>query len=119
MVSFQTFPMATALTGKRMLPLPTDVFRSKKDAVLDALRTAIIKGAFKPGARLVIDELAAHFGTSAIPVREALQQLQAEGLVIIQPYAGATVTLIEANLIVEIFELLEAFELISGRAACQ
>lgn len=109
--------MPTRLPDKRTLPQST--FRSKKDAVTDTLRTAIIKGFFKPGERLVIDELAAQLGTSAIPVREALQQLQAEGLVTIQPYAGATVTPIEANLIVEIFELLEALELISGRAACR
>lgn len=109
--------MPTVLSDKRMLP--QSAFRSKKDAVIDTLRAAIIKGIFKPNERLVIDELAAQLGTSAIPVREALQQLQAEGLVTIQPYAGATVTPIEANLIVEIFELLEALELISGRAACQ
>ena len=94
-------------------------FRSKKDAITDALRQAITKGAFRPGERLVIDELASQFGASAIPVREALQQLQAEGLVTIQPYVGATVTAIEAGLIIEIFELLEALELISGRAACR
>jgi DNA-binding GntR family transcriptional regulator len=94
-------------------------FRSKKDAVLEVLRNAISDGAFKPGERLVIDELALRFGVSPIPVREALQQLQAEGFVEIQPYVGATVSRIEAGMITEIFELLEALELISGRAACK
>jgi len=111
--------MPEAKHVKRVLPIPIGAFRSKKEAVIDALRGAIIKGVFKPSERLVIDDLAAHFGTSAIPVREALQQLQAEGLVTIQPYVGATVTPIAAGLITEIFELLEALELISGRAACQ
>lgn len=93
------------------------VFRSKKDVVQEALRQAIARGEYKPGERLVIDELAPRFGMSQIPVREALQQLQAEGFVEIQPHVGATVTRIEAGQITEIFELLESLELISGRAA--
>ena len=101
------------------MPSVASAYRSKKDAVLDALRAAIAKGVFKPGERLVIDELAAQFGVSPIPVREALQQLQAEGFIDIQPHVGATVTPIEAGLITEIFDLLESFELISGRAACR
>ena len=111
--------MSATLSAKSHLSLATGGFRSKKDAIINSLRSAITKGIFRPGERLVIDELANHFGASAIPVREALQQLQAEGLVTLQPYVGATVTPIEAGLIVEIFELLEALELISGRAACR
>ncbi|MFN8445278.1 MAG: GntR family transcriptional regulator [Caldilineaceae bacterium] len=107
------------LSKKAVVALPAGGFRSKKDAITDALRTAITKGNFIPGQRLVIDDLAEQFGSSAIPVREALQQLQAEGLVTIQPYIGVTVTPIEEGLIVEIFELLEALELISGRSACR
>lgn len=102
------------------MPAPAvPVYRSKKDSVLDALRAAILSGEIKPGQRLVIDELASHYGISAIPVREALQQLQADGLVTIQPHVGATVTLIEPNLVNEIFDLLEAFELLSTRRACE
>jgi DNA-binding GntR family transcriptional regulator len=100
------------------MPTLSGVFRSKKDVVLEAMRASIAGGVFKPGERLVIDDLAAQFGISPIPVREALQQLQAEGFVEIQPHVGATVTRIEAGQITEVFDLLEAFELISGRAAC-
>lgn len=103
---------------RRSLSIPASAFRSKKDAVLDSLRAALAQGVFKPGERLVIDDLAAQFGVSQIPVREALQQLQAEGFIEIQPHVGATVTRIESGQITEIFELLAAFELISGRAAC-
>lgn len=95
------------------------VYRSKKDSVQDALRAAILSGDIKPGQRLVIDELASHYGISAIPIREALQQLQADGLVTIQPHVGATVTGIEPNLVSEIFDLLEAFEVVSTRRACE
>jgi DNA-binding GntR family transcriptional regulator len=93
-------------------------FRSKKEFVYDALRVAILEGDLEPGARLVIDDLAIELGVSQIPVREALQQLQADGFVTIEPYIGTKVTEIDAGLVREVFDLLEALEVISGRAAC-
>ncbi len=94
-------------------------FHSKSQLVLESLRRDILEGHLKPGSRLVIEDLAAMLGVSQIPVREALQQLQADGFVIIEPYLGATVTRIHDDLISEIFDLLEAMEVISSRAACQ
>jgi DNA-binding GntR family transcriptional regulator len=93
--------------------------RSKKDYVYESLRREILDGGLAPGARLIIDELAAGYGVSPIPVREALQQLQSDGYVVIQPYVGAKVAEIEIDAIHEIFALLEALEVISGRAACE
>lgn len=93
-------------------------FRSKKDATYDSLHAAIVRGELAPGARLVIDDLAAQLGVSPIPVREALLQLRADGFVVIEPYVGVTVTEIQASLVEEIFALLEATEVTSGRAAC-
>lgn len=111
--------MARSSTVRSSPLVPTGMFLSKKDSVLAALHAAIASGQFKPGERLIIDDLAANFGVSPIPVREALQQLQAEGFVAIQPHVGATVTTIEPQLITEIFGLLEALELIAGCAACK
>ena len=93
--------------------------QSKKDYVVASLRRDILDGVLAPGARLIIDELASSYGVSPIPVREALQQLQSDGYVVIQPYAGAKVAEIEIDAIHEIFALLEALEVISGRAACE
>lgn len=93
--------------------------RSKKDYVVASLRRDILDGVLAPGARLVIDDLASSYGVSPIPVREALQQLQADGYVVIQPYAGAKVAEVEIDAIHEIFALLESLEVISGRAACE
>jgi DNA-binding GntR family transcriptional regulator len=93
-------------------------FRSKKEFAYDTLRDTILEGQLEPGARLVIDELAADLGVSQIPVREALQQLQADGFVTIEPYVGARVTEIDASLVREVFDLMEALEVVSGRAAC-
>ena len=93
--------------------------QSKKDYVVASLRRDILDGTLAPGARLIIDELASSYGVSPIPVREALQQLQSDGYVVIQPYAGAKVAEIEIDAIHEIFALLESLEVISGRAACE
>jgi DNA-binding GntR family transcriptional regulator len=59
--------------------------------VTEILRTAIISGRFDPGDRLIESALSTEFGTSRGPVREALRQLENEGLVMSFPYRGAVV----------------------------
>ena len=90
---------------------------SKRQYVYESLRAEILSGTRASAERLVIDDLAAEFGVSPIPVREALHQLQADGLVTIEPYMGAHVSVIHAGLIEEVFALLEAYEVISSRLA--
>jgi DNA-binding GntR family transcriptional regulator len=67
----------------------------------------------------VIDDLAKQLGVSPIPVREALQQLDADGYIILEPYLGAKVAPIEAESVIEVFSLLETMEVVSSRTACQ
>ena len=59
--------------------------------IVEFLRTAIIAGHYEPGERLVETVLASELGTSRGPVREALRQLENEGLVVSLPYRGAVV----------------------------
>lgn len=59
--------------------------------VVEALRSAIISGRFAPGERLIEARLSRELGTSRGPVREALRQLENEGLVMSFPYRGAVV----------------------------
>ena len=59
--------------------------------VTEILRTAIISGRFEPGERLIESALSTELGTSRGPVREALRQLENEGLVMSFPYRGAVV----------------------------
>jgi DNA-binding GntR family transcriptional regulator len=59
--------------------------------VIESVRTAIISGRFAPGDRLIESALSSEFGTSRGPVREALRQLENEGLVMSFPYRGAVV----------------------------
>lgn len=94
------------------------IYRNKKELVYSALREEILTGQLTPGERLVIDDLAERLKVSAIPVREALQQLQADQLVVMEPYVGARVAELHAGLIQELFGLLEALEVLSSRTAC-
>jgi DNA-binding GntR family transcriptional regulator len=74
------------------------------------LREAILSGAYPAGAQLRQDALAQSFGTSRIPVREALFQLDAEGLVRITPQKGAVVSELSASEIADVFELRAILE---------
>jgi len=95
------------------------VFRSKKSYVYHTLHEQILHGELKPGTRLVIQDISDALNVSIIPVREALQLLEADGYVTIEPYVGATVTQIDQDSAMEVFQLLEAMEIISGRIAAQ
>jgi DNA-binding GntR family transcriptional regulator len=97
---------------------PVASARSKKDLVVHELTNAILSGELPPGTRLIIEDLAEQLEVSPIPVREALQQLQSDGYVTIEPYVGARVAPIESESVIEVFSLLEAMEVASSRAAC-
>lgn len=64
---------------------------SLRQRTLTALRDAIIRGHFVPGHRMVEEDLSKQLGISRGPIREALRQLESEGLVVNYPYRGAEV----------------------------
>jgi DNA-binding GntR family transcriptional regulator len=70
---------------------------NKQERTYTVLRDRIHSGAFAPRARLNIDALARELGVSAIPVREALRRLEAEGWVRFQPNVGAIVAPVDAT----------------------
>lgn len=74
----------------------------------DTLRNAVLQGDLKPGVRLKIDELAHRFKTSATPVRQALQALEDEGIVVTQMNKGAAVRVIDAQLAAHLYDLRRA-----------
>ncbi|MEJ7742358.1 MAG: GntR family transcriptional regulator [Nocardioidaceae bacterium] len=65
--------------------------QSRRDHVVEILREAITSGQLKPGERLIEVDLGRELGTSRAPVREALRQLEQEGLVASYPYRGSEV----------------------------
>src|SRR5688572_6647440 len=98
---------------------PPAPHRTKQEFVYRTLRRAIMSCELGPGERLVIDELGRRLGVSAIPVREALQVLQSEGLVITVPHVGATVAPVSRDSIVDVFTVLEGLESVACRAAAE
>lgn len=84
--------------------------KSTPDLIADALRQAIQIGIFREGQSLRQDEIATQFGVSRIPVREALRQLEAQGLVVFHPNRGAMVTSLSPQEAQEICEIRVALE---------
>ena len=61
------------------------------DLARNSIRTAILRGEFGSSGKLTLTDIAQHLGTSVTPIREALRDLAAEGLVDIDPHKGARV----------------------------
>lgn len=85
--------------------------------VLDELRRRIVLGAMAPGSRVEVDKLAVELGSSRIPVREAVRQLEAEGLVVNVPRHGVVVSEVRRQDIDDAYQLLEEAELIAAKRA--
>lgn len=76
-----------------MQPLSIETSRSTElvDEIANAIRHEVATGRFPMGSRLRQEALAAEFGVSRTPIREALRKLQAEGLIVFEPRRGALV----------------------------
>lgn len=79
--------------------------RTLSAMITDQLRQAILDGTYPAGAQLRQDALGEAYGVSRIPVREALFQLEAEGLVRIVPQKGAIVSELSLDEINDVFDL--------------
>jgi len=79
--------------------------RTTSDDIVHALREAIAKGRFRDGEELNQVTLARDFGVSRVPVREALRQLQAEGLVSSQPHMRTVVLGLSLERVLEALDL--------------
>lgn len=78
--------------------------------IAEGIRSRILAGAYPPGTRIRQEDVAAEFGASRVPVREAIRQLEYEGLVTVVPNSGAwvsTLTLAECE---EVYQMRERLE---------
>lgn len=91
--------------------------QSTADVIAQALREAILRGDLEGGQPLRQEELAEQFGVSRIPIREALQQLDADGLVVFAPNRGATVSLLSRTEVQEIYDIRVGLETTAIRLA--
>lgn len=83
---------------------------SKLELAYRTIRQRILEGVYGPGYRVVIDELARELGCSAIPVREAIRRLEAEGLLEYTRNAGARVVTIDEREYVDVLSTLAVLE---------
>ena len=84
--------------------------RITADYVAEALRESIQRGDFADGAVLNQAAIAAHFGVSRVPVREAMRQLQAEGLIESRAHRVAIVRALDFERVVEIYDIRALLE---------
>ena len=87
--------------------------------VQDAIREDIVRGALPPGSRITEVALAASYGTSRVPVREALHALEAEGFVESRPFAGSRVCPIPSDDAGDLFAVRHVVESALARRAAE
>lgn len=76
----------------------------------DQIRADVVSGIWKLGQHMTMAELSAHYGVSANPVREALHQLQGEGIVEMRLNRGAVVRTVDAGFVKNVYDLRGAIE---------
>jgi len=81
------------------------------------IRKSILDGTLEPGARIAQHALASEFGVSHVPLREAIQRLEAEGFLAVHPRRGAFVMPLSVEDASEIFELRATLEVKALRAS--
>lgn len=91
--------------------------QTKQDFAYQVLKERITAGILLPGQRIIVNRFAQEIGTSAIPVREALLRLEAEGLLTLTPHIGAVVSLITGETIENTLESLAVLEGYATRLA--
>jgi DNA-binding GntR family transcriptional regulator len=112
---YLAFPPAMAMADTPPMPITR---RHLHDELLGRLRDMIINCELPPESKVPEKELCERFGVSRTPLREALKVLAYEGLVVLQPNRGATVsplTILDLN---EVFPIYIQLESLSGELAC-
>jgi DNA-binding GntR family transcriptional regulator len=89
-----------------------------REVVFNTLRQSILMGELKPGERLMEIKLANHLGVSRTPIREAIHKLELEGLVVMIPRKGATVSKITEKDLNDVLEVRCSLEELAVELAC-
>ncbi|MCZ4344065.1 GntR family transcriptional regulator [Sphingomonadaceae bacterium G21617-S1] len=80
------------------------------ERVANDINRLILSGELRPGSRIRQEELAARFGTSRIPVREALRRLEMNGLITLKANSGAWVAKLDLGECIEVYKIREQIE---------
>lgn len=97
--------MSSRLADPPERPLCQSLHRTMPLQIADALAHAIIEERYAPGERLNEIQIAAKWGVSRSPLREALRILDKRGLVVITPQRGARVTALSLEEVEQLFEI--------------
>lgn len=98
-----------------LTPPPT----RRSEQLGESIEERIVTGVYPPGTRLDEQELAAAYGVSRTPIREALIQLESAGLIEIRPRRGAVVPEVGPDRLCEMFEVMAELEAMCGRLAAR
>ena len=100
------------------ISLKIDAYLPLRDIVFNTLRDAIINGDLEPGEGLIEISLADTLGVSRTPVREAIRELENEGLVVMTPRKGAEVARISSKDLIDVLEVRRTLEVLAMELAC-
>lgn len=93
--------------------------KSLRERAYDALRARIVGLELAPGTRLIERDLAEELAVSRIPLREAMQRLQQDGLVVVVPRQGAIVSPFTVDDVRDLFDVRESLEVLAARLAAE
>src|SRR5688572_11868177 len=91
---------------------------ARRDRIVKSILHSIFSGEVVGGDRLVEEELALRLGVSRTPIREALRELTAIGVIWLKPNHGAMVRPFGAAQLIEIYQMRRLLEVEAARLAC-
>ena len=109
----------TIMTGLTGESLPADDSRTLADRVFTRLQDDIVCGVLPPGTKLGEAELAARYGVSRGPLREAIRRLETRKLLERVPHVGTRVVSLSLKDLIEIYHIREALEGMAARLAAE
>lgn len=89
------------------------------DEVVSRVRTMLLEGDIRPGARIPERELCQRLQISRTPLREALKVLAADGLVVLLPHRGSRAAKLTEKDVHDLFEVCQGLEALAGELACE
>ena len=95
------------------------ILPTASSTLVDRIRDDIVAGHLAFGSRLTLDALAARYDVGHMPIREALRQLQGEGVLVLTPNRGARVRAVDADFVRNIFDMRIAIEAMLARRAAR
>ena len=104
---------------KHLRQIPLDTYKPLREVVIENIRDAILSGDFPAGMRLTELQLADEMGVSRTPIREAIRNLEQEGLVVMIPRRGAYVADVSIHDINEVYEIRTALETLAAGLAAE